>query len=59
MSRTVVTQYWVPVRRGCARSRGVSDWLHVRPELDLRVALTPGGCQIGDMDYAGCHQMVF
>jgi hypothetical protein len=22
---------------------GVSDWLHVRPELDLWVALTPGG----------------
>jgi hypothetical protein len=26
---------------------GVSDCLHVRPELDLWVALTPGGCQIG------------
>jgi hypothetical protein len=30
-------------------SRGVSDWAHVRPELDLWVALTPGGCQIGHM----------
>jgi hypothetical protein len=26
--------------------RVVSDWLHVRPQLDLWVALTPGGCQI-------------
>jgi hypothetical protein len=26
---------------------GVSDWLHMRPELDLWVALTPGGCQNG------------
>jgi hypothetical protein len=34
---------------GCTHSRGVSDWLHVRPELDLWVALTPGGCQIGHM----------
>jgi hypothetical protein len=32
---------------GCTHSRGVSDWPHVRPELDLWVALTPGGCQIG------------
>jgi hypothetical protein len=28
-------------------SRGVSDSLHVRPELDLWVPLTSGGCQIG------------
>jgi hypothetical protein len=26
---------------GHSHSRGVSDWLHVRPELDLWVALTP------------------
>jgi hypothetical protein len=32
---------------GCTHSRGPSDWSHVRPELDLWVALTPGGCQIG------------
>jgi hypothetical protein len=32
---------------GCTHSRGVSAWLHVRPELDLWVALTPGGCQMG------------
>jgi hypothetical protein len=38
-----------PRRRGCTHSRGVADWLHVRPELDLWVALTPGGCQIGYM----------
>jgi hypothetical protein len=37
---------------GCIHSREVSDWLHVPPELDLWVALTPGGCQIG---YT-CHQ---
>jgi hypothetical protein len=51
---------------GCTHSRGVSDWLHVRPELDLRVALIPGGCQIGYMgtilgvimDHTGCHQLV-
>jgi hypothetical protein len=43
---------------GCAHSRGVSDWLHVRPELDLRVALTPGGCQIGDMEHTGFHPLV-
>jgi hypothetical protein len=24
-----------------------------------RVALTPGGCQIGYMEYTGCHQLVF
>ena len=34
-------------REGRTHSRGVSDWLHVRPELDLWVALTPGGWQIG------------
>jgi hypothetical protein len=34
---------------GRTHSRGVSDWLHVRPELHLWVALTPGGCQIGYM----------
>jgi hypothetical protein len=27
--------------------------LHVRPELDLWVALTPGGCQIGYMTKLG------
>jgi hypothetical protein len=32
---------------GCTHSRGVADWLHGRPELDLWVALTPGGCQVG------------
>ena len=37
---------------GCTHSRGVSGWLHVRPELDLWVALTPRGCQVGYM----CHQ---
>jgi hypothetical protein len=31
---------------GCTHSRGVSDWLRVRPELDLWVARTPGGCRI-------------
>jgi hypothetical protein len=36
-----------PDQQGCTDSRGVSDWSHVRPELDLWVALTPGGCQIG------------
>jgi hypothetical protein len=35
---------------GCAHSGGVSGWSPVRPELDLWVALTPGGCQIGCMD---------
>jgi hypothetical protein len=30
-------------------SRGLSGWLHGRPELDLWVALTPGGCQVGCM----------
>jgi hypothetical protein len=33
----------------CRHSRGVSDWSHVRPELDLWDAATPGGCQIGHM----------
>jgi hypothetical protein len=37
---------------------GVSDWLHVRPELDLWVALTPGGCQIGCMEHIGCDQFL-
>jgi hypothetical protein len=39
----------------CRHSRGVSDWLHVRPELDLWVALTPGGCQSGYTDHTGCR----
>jgi hypothetical protein len=39
---------------GCTHSRGMSDWSHVRPELDLWVALTPGGCQISFMDPTGC-----
>jgi hypothetical protein len=36
-----------PRLMGCTHSRGASDWLHVRPDLDLWVALTPGGRQIG------------
>jgi hypothetical protein len=43
---------------GCTHSRGVSDWLHGPPELDLWVALTPG-CQICYMGYTGCCQRMF
>jgi hypothetical protein len=47
---------------------GVSDWLHVRPELDLWVDTTQGctaqgcthsrGCKIGYMEHTGCHQLM-
>jgi hypothetical protein len=51
-----VSDWWPCATRtrlmGCTHSRGVSGWLHVRPELDLWVALTPRGCQVGYM----CHQ---
>jgi hypothetical protein len=44
--------------RGCTHSQEVSDWLHGRPELNLWVALTPGGCQIGYMDHqTGCRKL--
>jgi hypothetical protein len=38
--------------QGGRHSRGVSDWLHVRPELDLWGALTPGGCQINYLGHS-------
>jgi hypothetical protein len=45
---------------------GVSDWLHVRPELNLWVALTPGGSQMGChsrvsdwFTWTGCDKLVF
>jgi hypothetical protein len=41
--------YAATTAQGCTYSRGVSHWSHGRPELDLWVALTPGGCQIGYM----------
>jgi hypothetical protein len=31
---------------------GVSDWLHVRPKLDLWVALTPGGCLVTEASWS-------
>jgi hypothetical protein len=34
-------------RQGCTHSRGLSGWLHVRPELDLWVGTHSRGCQIG------------
>jgi hypothetical protein len=42
---------------GCTHSRGVSDWLHVRPELDLWVALTPGGVRLVTWTMTGCHRL--
>jgi hypothetical protein len=35
------------IQAGLHSLPGVSDWLRVQPELDLWVALTPGGGQIG------------
>jgi hypothetical protein len=46
---SVSAEFGAMPRQGCTHSRGVSDWLHGPPELDLWVALTPGGCQIGCM----------
>jgi hypothetical protein len=50
--------FWMRVVVGLLHhSRGVSDWLHVRLELDLWVALTPGGCQISYTEHTCCHQL--
>ena len=55
---------WATGREGCTHSPGVrldyTGWRHklvplaIRP---IRVALTPGGCQIGYMDRTGCRQL--
>jgi CRP-like cAMP-binding protein len=41
-------------QRGC-RLWGLSLFHYERAAG--RVALTPGGCQIGDMEHTGCHQL--
>jgi hypothetical protein len=46
--------------RGVTHSREPSYWLHGPRRLSSTGALvvTPGGCQIGNVDHTGCHKLV-